>query len=382
MQERRLWSLEYFLEKDRAWFMDFHTNNLYMWDLESGELSWIDCFPSDELCFKSHPICAKWQNKVFVFPDFGENVWVYHMTEKNFSKILIGKRRANRYGSSSPFVQGEDIWFPVLEARILHINARTHQCEWFQIDRAAKDCICNETVYKNGHMYLASAQDSILYIFDMEGHSCESYCIEELDGGIAAVCDAGKDIWLSDCTGKIACWDIALRQITRTTVLPFHSLLTSGPKMDVPFLQSRYVKGRVCYIPAHTNPLRLQEAVLFDPLCLSVQTMPVISPKDVEDNYILVEFTTDDGKIGIWTKKNNSILLLDIGNGQMAEKKQMRSKKDLALLWMRSHPVGTERSDWNLSTFLDLIKDDRLQFKKEEHLKEDAGTKIHRAICP
>ena len=198
--------------------------------------------------------------------------------------------------------------------------------------------LCVETVYKDGYIYLASSQDNILYRFDTERNRCNAYCVEELNGGIETVCDVGKELWLSDHTGRIACWDTILQQTTREAILPFRVSLACRQKMNSSFLQSRCVNGRVCYIPAYANPLQIQEAVMFEAASFS--------PKDVEGNYILVEFVTDDGKIGIWTEKSNSILLLDTKQGHIVEKRQVLSKKDSTLLWMRSHPGrSTETAD-------------------------------------
>ncbi len=386
MDERRLWSMGYFFEQGKAWFIAFHTNDLYEWNLETGRLSWIDCFPFEESRFKSHPICVKWKNEIFAFPDMGEDVWVYHMETKEFSKISIGKRRAKRYESRSPMIQGDDIWFPVcgrfgvFEPQILHINARTHQYRWS--GSIMEGGLCVETVYKDGYIYLASSQDNILYRFDTERNRCNAYCVEELNGGIETVCDVGKELWLSDHTGRIACWDTILQQTTREAILPFRVSLACRQKMNSSFLQSRCVNGRVCYIPAYANPLQIQEAVMFEAASLSIQKVPFISPKDVEGNYILVEFVTDDGKIGIWTEKSNSILLLDTKQGHIVEKRQVLSKKDSTLLWMRSHPGrSTETAEWDISSFVDIIKDRRLQFRKKEGLGDRVGTEIYRTAC-
>lgn len=386
MDEHRLWSMGYFLEQEKAWFIDFHTNDLYVWNLESGRLSWIVRFPFEESSFKSHPTCVKWKNDIFAFPDIGEDVWVYHMESKEFSKISIGKRRAKRYESRSPMIQGDDIWFPVcgrfgvFEPQILHVNARTHQYGWS--GSIMEGGLCIETVYKEGYIYMASSQDHIIYVFDTGRNQCGFYNIDELDGGIETVCDAGRELWLSDRTGKIVCWDTVLRHTTRTDILPFSSALGCKQKIDGPFLQSRYVNGWVCYIPAYANPLRLQDVIMFEESSLSFKAMPFISSKDVDGNYILTQFVTNDGKIGIWTEKGNSILLLDTKQGHSAEKKQLLSKKDSNLLRIRSRSLRSEETvEWDISCFLDMIKDKRLQFGKKDALEDRVGTEAYKTAC-
>ena len=263
--------------------------------------------------------------------------------------------------------------------RILHINARTHQYEWS--GSITENGLCLETVYNDGYIYLASSETNIVYVFDTRRSMCESYCIEELGQGIETVCSTETELWFSDHTGKLACWDMGSKKITKTVILPFASALVDRGKVEVPFLQSRYVKGKVCYIPAYTNPLKLQEAIIFDPDSLSFQTVPIFNLEDVNGNYVLVEFVTDDGKIGIWMEKGNRILLLDIEQGQVEGKKQILSKEDRSFLWLRTRPVSMESSEWTLSGFLDAIGDKRLLCGRKEDCKDSTGAAIYKAVC-
>lgn len=384
MDEYRLWSMEYFVEKNKIWFIDFHTNDLFEQNLETGELLWMNRFPIEKSQFKSHPLCVKWKNDIFAFPDFGENIWIYHMETKEFSSISIGKRETKRYGSRNPIICGDDIWLPVCgqadvcePRRILHVNAKSHRYEWS--DSITKNGLCLETVYKDGYIYLASALNNILYAFNTEENKCESYCIEELEQGIETICASENELWLSDRTGKVACWDIALRKTARTTVLPFGLKFAGKREIKGPFLQSRYVKGKMCYIPAYTNPLQMWELVMVDPAGLSFQAMPIMDPEDVNDNFILAECVTDDGKIGVWSEKGNHIFLLDVEHGLVEEKKQVVSSKDRPLLWLLSHPVSTEDFQWNISHFLGVIKDDGFLIRKKDSLENCVGRTIYRS---
>ncbi len=91
-----LWSDGIDLEEKEGWFSGCEWNALFKVDFETNEFRYIHKFKDYGIeNNRKNSLCKKYGDKIFCFPVYGDKIWIYHISQKDFSAIEMPRKRIN-----------------------------------------------------------------------------------------------------------------------------------------------------------------------------------------------------------------------------------------------------------------------------------------------
>lgn len=84
-----VWSDNWWVEDNKAWFVGGNYNILFCCDLISSRCEAVACIPTESKSkFRRNPLCIKSKNYVYCMPDIGSSIWIYDIKKDNIHEIL------------------------------------------------------------------------------------------------------------------------------------------------------------------------------------------------------------------------------------------------------------------------------------------------------
>lgn len=85
-----IWSINWYVEGNEAWFVDCQYALLLHVNLESFEVKMVSSVPVENIeIVKSHPYCFKFEKKIFCLADRGENIYIFDLEKEVWTCVYI-----------------------------------------------------------------------------------------------------------------------------------------------------------------------------------------------------------------------------------------------------------------------------------------------------
>lgn len=163
-----IWSDNWFLENDRAWFIAGSMNILFGFEQRTQKATLIDKIPPDVVgSLRLHSRCLKIREVIYCLPDNGKDIWCYHLDECKWTNILIDGSAGLRIGCNNAWVI-QDTLYVVSSGlkRIIEVNTITEKVEAFYILSLDQEEHITGSVLIDDHIYVVGAKTSVIYKFN------------------------------------------------------------------------------------------------------------------------------------------------------------------------------------------------------------------------
>ena len=85
-----LWGDNYWNENGKIWFVSCKLNIIFFIDEKTSVITPVAKIPfRSRICFRLHPRCIKYGEKIFCIPDMGEDIYIYNLKQNSWKKIII-----------------------------------------------------------------------------------------------------------------------------------------------------------------------------------------------------------------------------------------------------------------------------------------------------
>lgn len=227
-----IWSINWYIEGNEAWFVDCQYALLLHVNLESFEVKMVSSVPVENVeIIKSHPYCFKFEKKIFCLADRGENIYIFDLEKKVWKCIYIDNpehtrlhitdiRKVNNklFAFSSGLgkmicFSGEEFdiveYFPIVSKIKENINYSWDADNCYIVNGKkvyAYDCVKNQVLWdrdldkeysnllvENNNIWLTSNENIIKKIEN--GNEEKEY---GFDLAYANIANNGNDFWIED----------------------------------------------------------------------------------------------------------------------------------------------------------------------------------------
>lgn len=92
-----LWGDNYWNENGKNWFISCKLNIIFFIDEKTSVITPVAKIPfRSGICFRLHPRCIKYGEKIFCIPDMGEDIYSYNLNQNSWNKIVISNTNNTR----------------------------------------------------------------------------------------------------------------------------------------------------------------------------------------------------------------------------------------------------------------------------------------------
>ncbi len=395
LQKKRsyIWSDNWYLDGDKAWFISGSMDILFCLDLKTKETAWIDAIPLvDENTFRQHPRCLKYKDVIICLPDLANDIKFYHLSDNSLTGISINNSEKIRIACSNAWIIQEKLYIVSNGLKqIIEIDLEK-ECvsNYRDLPAEVNDRISGSSIVGN-FIYLAGVSPVVIYRFDCIQKDIKIYNISQIEDEIQTLSYDGEKFWLSGKRKKIYVWNEKTDQVIFLDSFPesFGVWNFSGKYkrlfnpidevLDIPlFLYSVSVGDYVWFIPFQTNEILYIDKNTFEINQFSLQEedhMEENIRKQLLEHKYLLEYVRGDRYIGLYSLKNRRIFEIDSQKlaYEVFDYKLHRHQISLNIiknLWNQTDIV-LEEEIYNLYIWLKgflLINDKGL--KEENHGKE------------
>ncbi|MDE6949930.1 MAG: hypothetical protein K2P64_03300 [Lachnospiraceae bacterium] len=200
------WSDNWWFEDHKAWFIIGSRNILCCFNLSNYECEVMVNVP-DVLSRKFRAVskCMKYQNEVYCFPVFGNNIWVYSIEDGSFSSIPM---------EMPPDVCPEiyDFWeyngeiFAVsMQLKtIFVINPREKRIENAYV--LCEEGYIAKSVKVGTAIYSLSGMSEKIYKFDFVTRRIVTFQLPHMGRKFSTICFDGENFWLGGYREEVYLW--------------------------------------------------------------------------------------------------------------------------------------------------------------------------------
>lgn len=204
-----IWSDNWWVEDNSAWFVGGENNALFRLDLKLRKCDFEAVLPNNMVDkFRLNSKCIKFENDIFCMPNRGDCIWVYQLNTSKFYNIKINnpnKKRilivdfwvyeGNLYVVSAGLKQIIEI--SLLEKRVInYYNLTDNKDEKIALSTKAEDSI-----------YCVSSTSNRIFQFDLKTKSTITHTISVDGGGFHTICFDGERFWLSGHRKEVYIWN-------------------------------------------------------------------------------------------------------------------------------------------------------------------------------
>lgn len=324
-----IWSDNWCLDGDKAWFISGTMNILFCLDRNTKETIWIDSIPlSNEDTFRQHPRCLKWKDMIICLPDMGSDIKCYHLLDKSWVSIpVINPLNVRICCSNAWFVQDRFYIVSIGLRQIIELNIETESIDNYYDLSINNDGIVSGSLIKDNCIYVVGVLPTVLYKFDCIEKKIEIYDISEIKDQIQTISYDGEKFWLSGKAKKIYIWYEEIGKIIFLDAFPenfgvwnfsgkYKNLLNSiDDTIERPLFHSSVVVGDyIWFIPFQTNKILYVNKNAFEINVFSL-TEENYTEENVEKQFLnhkyLLEYVRDNRYIGLFSLKNRWVFEID-----------------------------------------------------------------------
>lgn len=324
-----IWSDNWYLDGNKAWFISGTTDILFCLDRNTKETTWIDNIPlSNEDTFRKHSRCLKWKDRIICLPDMGSDIKCYHLSDKSWVSIpVMNPLNVRICCSNAWFVQDRLYIVSIGLRQIIELNIETESIDNYYDLSINNDDIISGSLMKDNCIYVVGISPVVIYKFNCIEKNIKIYDVSEIKDQIQTICYDGEKFWLSGKIKKIYIWYEETGKITFLDAFPesfgvwnfdgkYKNLLNSiDDTMERPlFHYSVAIRDYVWFIPFQTN-----EILYINKNTFEINVFSLIEENHIEENIkkqllnhkYLLEYVRDNRYIGLFSLKNRWIFEID-----------------------------------------------------------------------
>lgn len=317
-----IWSDGWWLEGNKAWFIDGMTNTLFCVDMNIGKCEKVVCIPDEgEGTYRLNSYCAKCGRDIYCIPGSGQSIWIYNLDDEIFTEVNL-KNLPERYPPGGMYWVLDDKIFIVVDNwnRIIEVNTDRGLISDYYI-------ICeNDSVYcsvlADDSIFALSSKLGRIYQFDILTKKVTAHLLPGIKKRLARIGFDGERFWLSGYEKEVYVWDRendnlttinfsgiykvdCTDQETERTVdnygsSVFNRIIAVGEYIWFIPIQER----KIMYANKQTTKLSVLKIYEEDQMNAAVSRVQYIG------NYIL-EYVRDDRYIGLFSAKSRRVLEID-----------------------------------------------------------------------
>ena len=312
-----------YIEDNKAWFVDRNTNELITMDMKTMKCTYKVQIPiTAENAFRCNPSIYVYEQKVFLLPDYGKEVWLFDVKEEKLYEIELVNKNKVAIQTSAKWVYNERLYFVSLGLRkLVIIDVQTKKVERYVdiFDVIGAFSPAFERIENT--VYLASRTSNIILELNLETESLKYYSIPEMRGGIGTICFDGRAFWLSGCEKNFYKWNKEDNTVVfenfskdfyvydRTSV----PIKTYNEKDVMPFsifFKSILLKNKILFVPWNMPQVYSTEMV-----CMNLCDNTTTSIKIIDNDKFAMctyEYIRDGAFIGVLSSENDYITEINI----------------------------------------------------------------------
>ena len=315
------WSEGWWLEGDKAWFVNGMCNILFGVDLNTGECDQVACIPNPEKETESqNPYCTKCGSDIYCIPGIGGSIWIYNLDNKVFTELKVDRPGQHAPGSQfwiwngSIFIVAAN-WNKVIEISIDQRKITNYYtiCEGDSVRRSV--LVCDK-------IYAVSSESGTIYQFDLSTKKVEMYLHPEMAKKAFAIGFDGEKFWLCGYYQEAYVWD---KKNDNLIIVEFSNdfevhdrnekinCTVKGPTAPM-FGQVAAMGKYIWFIPTMAEKIVYinKETAAICVFDLYEEDKMNISPRKCQGigNYI-IQYIKDNRYIGLFSARNSRILEID-----------------------------------------------------------------------
>lgn len=318
MEDRKntfIWSENWWLEGDRAWFVEGDNNILFCVNLNTGECEEAINIPDSYLDkYKLTPYCMKCGSIIYCIPGMGQYIWMYHLEDREFSRINLDKQEGVQWAVE--VWNWHDTTFLVLDRlnKILEINKEECRVNSYTI---CSDSIVRSTVAEDS-IFMLSSQSNMIYQFDCSTKNLKSYTLPDMGKRYFNICFDGAIFWLCGYEKEIYTWNQEHNCLNVLDDFPdCFEIYDNASRAENEFVHHEmptffYVKviGKyIWFIPGGANKI-----VYADRRSGKIEIFEIDEGRKAGDSsfsWYLLEYVRDDRYMGLFSMRNDCIVEID-----------------------------------------------------------------------
>lgn len=327
-QDAFIWSYGWWVENDKAWFVEEKSNLLFCVDLNTGVCEEAVCIPdASPDKYALTPLCMKYGREIWCIPGTGQSIWIYHLVGKRFSEIAVDKPEGSSIGHQ--FWTWNDIFFavPLRWNRVIEINMSNKKVEHYHVicenDRVGMSVMAGNSIY------MLSVQSHKIYQFELNTKITREYILSNINEKLYDICCDNEKFWLSGYRKEIYVWDKGHNSLTRLDDFPEDFgvyTFTENTDGKVDCVTEDYENPTFCYsvnlgeyiwfIPWQTNNI-----IYVNKESYKLSVYEIAEENETKESILsrakgrnckyAVEYIRGDRYIGLFSVKHNRIFEID-----------------------------------------------------------------------
>ncbi|KAI4450881.1 hypothetical protein C823_005418 [Eubacterium plexicaudatum ASF492] len=324
-----LWSFGWWVENDKAWFIEEKNNILFCVDLKTRKYEEVVYIPDTNLNkYLLTPLCMKYDREIWCIPGRGQSIWIYHLDDMNFRTIdfeALGRKNL----LAKFFIWNDSLFIvPLWWDKIVEINLQKKEIENYHT--ICKKDIVVESVMAAGSIYMVSSKFDKIYEFDLKQKMIKRHMIPNDDKKkYQCICFDGEKFWLSGYRKEVYEWNKRDNRITTITGFPsdfgvydFSENTHAQPDCSVncyeypSFLHVVAMGNYVWFIPWQTNKILYIDKKTYEISVYEIDEeqenrKSILSRAAGRKCKYGVAYLRNDRYIGLLSVKNNCVLEID-----------------------------------------------------------------------
>lgn len=390
-----MWSDNWWIEDDRAWFVAGAENILFSVNLMTNQCESATKIPDQSSSkFRLTPYCMKNGNDIFCMPDCGSSIWVYHLNTKSFTDIYINNPNNIRL-SVCDFWLHENKIYAVSNGlkQVIEINAVENRIENYYT--LCNDGSITKSIKGRESIYSVSGESCEIYEFNLITKTVTIHNLPDIKHKIFTVCFDGNKFWLSGYKKELYVWDKKENTIEILDKFPksfgsYNFTKDTDGKVDCEtdeyelpaFLYSVNVNGSVWFIPFQTNQILYWDRENKDIAALEVdeeiETKESLLGRFSLSSKYIVEYIRYDRYLGLFSIKNNCILEIDTLEKKAKMKHYTLDNKCMnEMMHIYEQKIFLESDSFHKDFFIHMFEQN---IGKKEKKTINIGTKIYRTL--
>lgn len=388
-----VWSDNWWIEDNKAWFVDGMQNILFCLDLDTHICEKAIRIPDENpSTFRLTPICIKCGKDIYCLPSFGEHIWIYNLDCSQFTRISID--------GINKFQWWFDYW--VFGNKIFAVARLTNKLVEISIsDKKIEDYyeICQTdsiiaSIKRENNIYSLSGQSDRIYQYNLLTQNVIQYDVPHIGKELATICFDGKKFWLSGYEKEIYVWDKEENVLTILNDFPKNFGVykygeNSGNILDCEiekfedstFLYSVEVGEYIWFIPYTTNEIIYVDKQTYNLMALEIdeevetkESIETWQKRSLSHKYLL-EYVRENRYLGLFSTKNERMLEIDAKKLEYQWHDYYFSKKCLRVCAEIKHNFYYEGKVLDRKTYKAIFEEDNSNIFNI--CKNNIGTKIY-----
>ncbi len=324
-----VWSDNWCIEDNKAWFIDGMQNILFCLDLDTHVCERaIEIPDKNPKKFRLTPICVKCGSDIVCMPGFGNSIWIYNLDCCRFTEINIDNLDKFQCFFDC-WVYGDKVFaIARLTNKMLEINVRQRKIENYHI--ICENDLIAASVRVDDSIYCVSERSGKVYRLDLSTYHVETYFITGIGKKLASICFDGKQFWLSGYCKEIYIWNKEENRITKLDEFPeafgvYNYRGNSDDVIDYKAVEYEYPAflnliavgeyiwcipfetNKIIYVDKHTNEIKVLE--IDDGIDTNERILAIY--RHCPGHKYLLEYVKDNRYLGVFSLEHDRVLEID-----------------------------------------------------------------------